>query len=50
MASASQKTAFLPPGAGAFLKRRGSEILGLALFFLAIARLGFLNNSPNLSR
>ncbi len=37
MASASQKTAFLPPGAGTFLKRRGSEILGLALFFLAIA-------------
>jgi S-DNA-T family DNA segregation ATPase FtsK/SpoIIIE len=37
MASASQKTAFLPPGAGTFLKRRGSEILGLALFFMAIA-------------
>ena len=37
MASASQKTAFLPPGAGTFLKRRASEIIGLALFFAAIA-------------
>jgi len=39
MPSASQKTAFLPPGAGTFLKRRASEVIGLALFLGAIALL-----------
>jgi S-DNA-T family DNA segregation ATPase FtsK/SpoIIIE len=39
MPSASQKTAFLPPGAGAFLKRRASEVTGLALFLGAVALL-----------
>jgi len=36
MPSASRKTAFLPPGAGAFFRRRASEVTGLALFLAAI--------------
>ncbi len=36
MASASRKTAFLPPGAGAFIRRRVSEVTGLALFLAAV--------------
>ena len=39
MASASQKTAFLPPGAGMFFKRRASELIGLALCLTAVALL-----------
>ena len=39
MASASRKTAFLPPGAGAFFRRRASEVIGLALFLGAIGLL-----------
>jgi S-DNA-T family DNA segregation ATPase FtsK/SpoIIIE len=39
MASASRKTAFLPPGAGQFFKRRASELIGLTLFLAAIALL-----------
>jgi len=36
MPSASRKTAFLPPGAGTFFRRRASEVLGLALFLAAV--------------
>jgi DNA segregation ATPase FtsK/SpoIIIE, S-DNA-T family len=36
MASASRKTAFLPPGAGTFIRRRVSEVTGLALFLAAV--------------
>ena len=39
MPTASQKAAFLPPGAGAFFKRRASELIGLALFLGAIGLL-----------
>jgi S-DNA-T family DNA segregation ATPase FtsK/SpoIIIE len=39
MPSASHKTAFLPPGAGLFFKRRASELIGLALCLAAVALL-----------
>ncbi|MDH3702560.1 MAG: DNA translocase FtsK 4TM domain-containing protein [Alphaproteobacteria bacterium] len=37
MATASRKTAFLPPGAAEFLRRRAVELVGLALFLSAVA-------------
>ncbi len=37
MATASRKTAFLPPGAAEFLRRRAVELLGLVLFLSAVA-------------
>jgi S-DNA-T family DNA segregation ATPase FtsK/SpoIIIE len=39
MPTASRKTAFLPPGAGAFFRRRVCELTGLALFLGAIGLL-----------
>lgn len=51
MATASRKTAFLPPGAGLFFKRRASELTGLALLlaagFLLLALITYRPSDPS---
>ncbi|MEM9682491.1 MAG: DNA translocase FtsK 4TM domain-containing protein, partial [Pseudomonadota bacterium] len=53
MPAASRKTAFLPPGAGEFFKRRACELTGLALFLgavgLLLALVTFHTSDPSLN-